>query len=184
MSNNILFLAHQVKRWFHIRKAPIVIILAGCLLTLPIIIFGIPFHSDDSLLHTSWYIHFSEEFWSGDLYPRWLVGMNDGLGSPVFFYYPPIPYFLTSMIQPLFQNDPLGFYQLGISASFATILSGLFAYLWLKRTVDESSALIAAVLYMAGPFNFAAHLFIRFVFAGYWGGFLLPLVLCFFFGIS
>jgi hypothetical protein len=33
---------------------------------------------------------FSDQFWSGDLYPRWLTAANAGAGSPsfVFFHFP------------------------------------------------------------------------------------------------
>src|SRR5882724_3840636 len=73
---------------------PIVVIsAAGFILTIPVLIYGIPFFSDDGVSHHAlWYIHFSTQFWGGDLYPRWLMGMNEGLGSPVFYYYPPIPF--------------------------------------------------------------------------------------------
>jgi hypothetical protein len=76
----------------------IIIGVAGFILTLPVLFFGAPFQGDDAITHAGWYIHFSEQFWSGDNYPRWLIGMNGGLGSPVFFYYPPVPYFLTSLL--------------------------------------------------------------------------------------
>lgn len=161
------------------RRPFILIVLVGFILTLPVLFYGAPFRGDDAVIHASWYIHFSEQFWSGDLYPRWLVGMNHELGSPVFFYYPPVPYFLTSLLRPFFANDPFGWYQLGVSASLATVFSGLFAYLWLKQLVNETSAVIAAILYMAGPYHLAADLYIRFSFAEYWAFVWLPLILYF-----
>ncbi len=157
----------------------IIIGVAGFILTLPVLFFGAPFQGDDAITHAGWYIHFSEQFWSGDNYPRWLIGMNGGLGSPVFFYYPPVPYFLTSLLKPFFSNDPFGWYQLGVSASVATISSGLFSYLWLKQLVNERSALIASILYMTGPYHLASDLYIRFAFAEYWALVWLPLILYF-----
>src|SRR5215510_9721757 len=122
-----------------------VIVLAGAILTAPVLIYGIPFFSDDAVTHHAvWYVHFSEQLWAGDLYPRWLMGMNEGLGSPVFFYYPPLPFFLTSLLRPFFHSDSYGWYQLGLSASAALIASGLCAYVWLKQMVDGNSALAAA----------------------------------------
>src|SRR6266404_2263834 len=163
-----------------VKKRPVVlIILAGCVLTLPIILWGAPFQSDDGLAHARWYIHFSEQLWSGDLYPRWLVGMNNGLGSPVFFYYPPVPYFLTSFIHPLFPDDSHGWYQLGVSASLAIILSGVTARLWLRQIVKDTPALIAALLYMAGPYHLAADVYLRFSFAEFWSFVWMPLILFF-----
>ena len=161
------------------KKSIAIIIVAGCILTLPIIFHGAPFASDDGLAHARWYIHFSEQFWAGDLYPRWLVGMNNGLGSPVFFYYPPVPFWLTSLIRPFFSDDPYGWHQLGVSASFAMILSGFCAYLWLKQIVKETPALITAVLYMAGPYHLASDVYIRFSFAELWSFVWMPLILYF-----
>src|SRR5205823_6430575 len=97
---------------------------AGLVLTLPVLILGVPFLSDDAGFHAVWYTHFSHQLWAGDLYPRWLAGMNGGLGSPVFFFYPPLPYFLTSILRPFFRSDPQGWHQLGVSASLALIASG------------------------------------------------------------
>ncbi len=115
----------------------------------------------------------------GDLYPRWLMEMNGGLGSPVFFFYPPAPYFLTSVLRPFFPNDPNGLHQLGVAASVALIGSGLTAYLWLKDLVDAKAALIAAILYMAMPYHLAADLYVRASFAEYWTFVWMPLILYF-----
>jgi len=152
---------------------------AGLVLTLPVLIFGLPFLSDDAGFHAAWYSHFSKQLWMGDLYPRWLMEMNGGLGSPVFFFYPPAPYFLTSVLRPFFPNDPNGLHQLGVAASVALIGSGLAAYLWLKDLVDAKAALIAAILYMAMPYHLAADLYVRASFAEYWTFVWMPLILYF-----
>src|SRR2546421_10650946 len=104
----------------------LIIIGVGCFATLPLLVYGLSLMSDDGATHALWYVNFSDQLWSGDLYPRWLSAMNNGLGSPVFFYYPPVPYFLTSFLKPLFAADPEGVHQLGISASIAVIASGIF----------------------------------------------------------
>ena len=160
---------------------PIVIIsAAGLIFTIPTLIYGIPFFSDDGVSHHAvWYTHFSTQLWAGDLYPRWLMGMNEGLGSPVFYYYPPVPFFLTSLLKPFFPDDLHGWHQLGLSASLALIASGLCAYLWLKDLTERTSALLAAVLYMATPYHLAADLYIRGSFAEYWAFAWMPLVLFF-----
>jgi hypothetical protein len=152
---------------------------AGLVLTLPVLIFGLPFLSDDAGFHAVWYSHFSKQLWMGDLYPRWLMEMNGGLGSPVFFFYPPAPYFFTSLLRPFFPNDPAGLHQLGVSASLALIASGLAAYLWLKNVAEPNAALMAAILYMAMPYHLAADLYVRASFAEYWTFVWMPLILYF-----
>jgi hypothetical protein len=158
----------------------LIIVAAGSIFTLPAIIYGIPFLSDDGVSHHAlWYTHFSTQLWAGDLYPRWLMGMNEGLGSPVFYYYPPVPFFLTSLLKPFFPADLHGWHQLGLSASLALVASGFFLYLWLKDLTDRHSALVAAVLYMATPYHLAADLYIRGSFAEYWAFVWMPLILFF-----
>ncbi len=157
----------------------VVIAGAGLVLTLPVLIFGLPFLSDDAGFHAVWYSHFSKQLWMGDWYPRWLMDMNGGLGSPVFFFYPPAPCFLTSVLHPFFPNDPNGLHQLGVSASAALIASGVTAYLWLKNLADPTAALFAAILYMAMPYHLAADLYVRASFAEYWSFVWMPLILYF-----
>lgn len=157
----------------------LIIFSVGVILTLPVLIFGIPFLSDDGVLHALWYSHFSEQLWSGDFYPRWLMDMNGGLGSPAFFYYPPVPYFLTSILKPFFSSDPQGWHQLGISTCFSMIASGICAYLWLSKLTDRTSALIASILYMGMPYHLAADLYVRGAFAEYWTFVWMPLILLF-----
>src|SRR5438105_13866969 len=116
----------------------LVITVVGLIFTIPTSIYGIPFFSDDGVTHHApWYIQFSTQLWAGDLYPRWLMGMNEGLGSPVFYYYPPVPFFLTGLLKPFFPDDLHGWHQLGLSASLALIASGLCAYLWLKDLTER-----------------------------------------------
>jgi hypothetical protein len=156
----------------------LVITGAGIILTLPVLIFGVPFFSDDGVTHAMWYAHFSEQLFSGDFYPRWLMNMNAGLGSPAFFYYPPVPFFLTSLLRPFFASDPQGWHQLGVSCSIALVASGIAAYFWLKDISDDISALVAAVLYMAMPYHLA-EIYVRGALAELWAFVWMPLILFF-----
>ncbi|MBA3924340.1 MAG: hypothetical protein H0X31_22605 [Nostocaceae cyanobacterium] len=164
----------------HINRIHICGIVAiGIVLTIPVLFCGV-FSADDLLpFHLRWSKQFAEQFWSGELYPRWLMGMNAGLGSPTFFFYTPIPYYFTSLFHPLFASDPQGWHQLGLSASFALIASGITAYIWLKSITDEKSAFISSLLYMALPYHLAIDLYSRFAFAEYWTFVWLPLILYF-----
>src|SRR5262245_9130339 len=98
----------------------------GIVLALPALIFGFPDHSHDGWIHGLWLTHFSEQLWSGDLYPRWLSDLNAGLGSPAFYYYPPFPYYLSSLFKPFFTNDAQGWFRLGLLAALTLIGSGWF----------------------------------------------------------
>lgn len=154
------------------------IISVGLLLTLPLIVYGFPFYSSDTH-HVIWYSHFSNELWAGEFYPRWLIGMNGGLGSPTFFYYAPVPYYLTALFKPFFAQDTQGWHQLGVSTSLALAASGVCAFLWLKKIATEKAALVAALIYMAMPYHLATNIYDRGAFAEIWTFVWMPLILLF-----
>lgn len=154
----------------------VILFLYGAFLTWPALSTGyIP--SRDTLIHLLWSTNFSNQLWAGEVYPRWLDQMNGGLGSPVFFFYPPLPYYLTALLKPLFHADPEGWHQIGVAASMAVILSGFSAYFWLRRVAGASAALIAAIIYMSAPYHLAIDLYDRFAFAELWSFVWLPLII-------
>lgn len=150
----------------------------GLLLTLPVILYG-AFDAMDLPFHLKWSKHFAEQFWMGDLYPRWLQQMNLGFGSPAFFFYAPVPYYVISFLHPLFVNDAQSWLQLSWSAAIALIASGFTAYLWLNTMTTRTAALIGAIAYMMLPYHLAVNLYWRFAFAEYWALVWLPLILYF-----
>lgn len=139
----------------------LVIISVGLALTFPVLLYGLPRFAVDSTYHATWYTYFAEQLRGGDQYPRWLIDMNEGFGSPVFFFYPPVPYYLTNLLYPFFPNDPHGWHHLGIYVSLSLIASGLCAYSWLRRMVDQNSATVAAIVYMAMPYHLAVVMYQR-----------------------
>jgi hypothetical protein len=157
----------------------VVIAAAGLILTIPSIVYGFPAGGHDSRAHPGWYMEFSEQLWAGESYPRWLINENAGLGMPLFFYYGPVPYYLSSILRPLFANDPFGWHQLGISALLALIASGFGAYLWIKNITNRHTAFIAAVLYMIMPYHVAVDLYERAAFSEYWAFVWMPFILYF-----
>ncbi len=154
-----------------------VLIGMGLLLSVPCLIYGFPFYGDDSLSHAILYSQFAKQFWSGELYPRWLQELNAGLGDPTGYYYPPLSYWLTSLSRPLFPEDPNGWYQLGVSATVAVLFSGLTVYCWLIRTVDTSSALLASIVYLIWPYHLHTDLYGRGALAELWAFVWMPLIL-------
>ena len=95
-----------------------------------------------------WAEQFTELLRQGILYPRWLPASFDGLGSPVFYFYGPIAFYLTGLF------GLLGFSTYGsILAAFTTgmLTSGVSMYQWLKGWTGQ--ALAGACLYMAAPYH-------------------------------
>ncbi len=154
------------------------IIGAGLILTMPLIINSCHY-SHDFRAHLVWSKHFSEQFWQGEFYPRWLQNMNSGLGSPTFFFYAPLPYYFTSLFSPLSHYNTSSCNSLGLSSLLALVASGLTAYFWLKEIASKNSAVIASIMYMAWPYHLVIDLYVRFAFAEYWSFVWMPLILYF-----
>lgn len=158
-------------------NAIVLICLLGVGLTLPA--FYSDFYTGHNVLtHLMWSRHFAEQFWGGDLYPRWLMNMNDGLGSPAFFFYFPFPYYITSLFHAPFLPLPAdGWLQLGLASSLAFTSSGVFCYLWLKSTFGSRAATLGTVVYMLLPYHLLVDLFYRFAYTEFWAFAFMPLCL-------
>ena len=148
------FLTHQTP--LSIRALPwlpmAILAAYGLVLTLPALMPGF-FVAVDFSQHVIWAKHFSHALWHGDLYPRWALEMNAGLGSPFFFHYGPVAYYITSMFTPLLSHDPEGWRQVALSAALALVASGFSTYLWLSRLTGRNGALIGALVYMGEPYH-------------------------------
>lgn len=127
--------------------------------------------------HLIFSYHFSEQLLQGELYPRWLTHMNGGFGSPTFFFYPPLPYYLTALFSWIPEHNLLGCTPLGLSISLALILSGISAYYWLRELTAARYALGIAMLYMVLPYHLLIDLYVRFSFAEFWSFVWMPLIL-------
>ena len=159
-------------------KNPLLVCAAGLLFGALPLWRGVPV-GGDTLFHAMWYTNFSAQLLAGDFYPRWLINLNGGLGSPVFFYYAPLPYYITTLFAFLMPGGPHGTLHLGASAALAITASGLAAYCWLKEAGDAKAATVAAVLYMLMPYHLAVDVYARSAFAEVWAFVWMPLVLYF-----
>jgi hypothetical protein len=104
--------------------------------------------NDSFWIDLVWLDQFARELGHGVLYPRWLPLSHDGLGSPVFYYYPPLAFYLAAA----FAVVGAGTY-LALVATFAAanLISGAGAYLWFK---DQSERPLAgALLFMIAPYH-------------------------------
>ncbi|MGB6472563.1 MAG: hypothetical protein WBF04_00635, partial [Candidatus Sulfotelmatobacter sp.] len=118
------------------------IVLVAVFLCLPCLVRGIP-RGYDAITHVEYQRHFSEQFWNGEHYPRWLAGENKGFGSPTFIIQYPLPYFLTALIRPLVplaaDNDREA-RELGILVFLLLAAAGVCARLWLGKLSSPLAA--------------------------------------------
>jgi uncharacterized membrane protein len=105
------------------------------------------------------------------LYPRWLPLSHDGLGSPVFYYYPPLAFYLGSV----FRLAGQGVYW-SLIATFLTayVLSGAGTFLWLRD--QTRTPLIGALFYMFAPYH-AFNFYVRGAVAEFVAAAILPFVM-------
>lgn len=132
-------------------RATIASWLAIALLTLALMTPALlrpPMTHDSFWIDISWADQFTAEMRRGILWPRWLPQSHGGLGAPVFYFYPPLAFWITG----LFGLAGLATWP-SLLAAFATLLaaSGGAMYLWLRDL--GARALPGALLYMALPYH-------------------------------
>jgi uncharacterized membrane protein len=122
------------------------IIGLAILLLLPAI-FSAPMLRDSFWIDWVWADQFTAELAKGHLYPRWLPLANGGLGSPTFYFYPPLAFYVSGV----FGLIGLSTYN-AVLACFAVglVFSGYTMLAWLR---DAKYPLFGALLFMAAPYH-------------------------------
>jgi hypothetical protein len=102
----------------------------------------------DLTIYWVWADQFASELAHGNFYPRWMALSDSGLGTPVFYFYPPIAFYLAAV----FQIAGLSNYAsliLVFGVSFA--VSGIACWHWLRWR--STHPLLAAAFFMAAPYH-------------------------------
>jgi hypothetical protein len=119
------------------------------LLTLPAILSPVRLH-DSFWIDWVWTDQFADQLRRGILYPRWLPAAHDGLGSPVFYYYPPLAFYPAGLLAAL-GASPYAAIVATFGLAFAA--SGAAMYRWAEGWT--SHPLAGALFYMAAPYHLA-----------------------------
>ena len=153
-------------------KTAAAICIAALFNILPLLLFNI---GGDIDFHLVLIKCFAGQFWQGDLYPRWCMEANGGLGSPLPLFYFPLPYYVAALLYPLSYTGLSlhGVYVLGLF--IATCATALACFLWLSDIVSPGCAWLAGLLFIFLPYRMEAMLF-RSSYSEVWGMALLPLV--------
>jgi len=159
-----------------LREALILTVVA-LLLCLPILVRGPMPAAHDVDAHHHYTAHFAEQVWGGEVYPRWLLNMNHGLGSPNFFVYPPLPSYVYALLEPV--GKALHFDAFNVAVFLCLLLSGIFAFLWISTMASRQISLIVACLYMLLPYHVSIDFYRRMALSECWGLTWMPLVLYF-----
>jgi hypothetical protein len=133
-------------------RSSIWIIFIAALAILPGFLFGPPLgHSLANNL--VWLTSFDAGIWRGEAYPRWMPELWFGAGAPDFFFYGPLPFWVTSIFGRgmCWTCDVPSLLNAGTIIILA--LSGLGYFLFARRFLDRNRALIASGVYMILPYH-------------------------------
>lgn len=159
----------------------VLLILLALAITYPCLTQGLP-DGHDRNPHLIYQHFFNLQIDSGEAYPRWMPGLNQGLGGGIFFTQYPLPYYVAWSIGKTIPHN-FGIYTetrtQGIGLALATVLAALFAYSWCAEFSDPWSALAAAAWYVTLPYFLSIDLYMRVAVGEFWAISLLPVTLCF-----
>ena len=130
----------------------------------------------DMLFNSAILNAFSSQFWSGDLYARWLTGVNAGFGSPVMLYYGPLVFWVASAFEWLAAVDPFGFFRIVATMGVGLFAAGLTSYRWLRGHMAEKEAQMGAFFYV-GLLYFQIFIYMIFAISQLWAAVWFPLLL-------
>lgn len=130
-----------------LRHPAITLTLLGLALMLPALLWG-PGTTHSHQYNYLWTQHFGQQMAAGHLYERWLPASFEGIGSPTFYFYPPLAYWIGG-----------GWHALGVPVVPSITLtglvllvgSGLAMHRWLAAR--GTHPLLGAALYMAAPYH-------------------------------
>jgi hypothetical protein len=134
------------------------LLLSACICA-PLLWYGAP-NGHSIEYNLVWLSNFSAQLAQGDVYPRWLMGMNHGAGSPVFYFYAPLPFYILSIPAFLFGASKLVL-QLGVGEWLLIALSGMAFYRFARARFAMQPAWLAAALYMLLPYHLEINLWWR-----------------------
>lgn len=129
------------------------LILAPLALFLPLLFLDATkfFGNTDALFYVNILRAVTAQLTHGE-FSRWLMSANAGLGSPVLYYYAPLPYYLSAILT-------LPFATLGASACYviamiaSQIAAAYAARAWLARHFAPNIALLGALFYVLLPYK-------------------------------
>ncbi len=129
----------------------IVIIVAFSIISgFPLLQKGLhPTH--DGEYHVVRFYEFDKVLRNDSLYPRWAPDLNNGYGVPLFNYVYPLPNYIASIFH-FFGISFIDAFKLQMF--FATIIGGIFFYLWAKHFWGEMGGVVSAIFYIFSPYRF------------------------------
>lgn len=130
----------------------LVIVLVAVVAMAPELAIGLTV-TDNFRFNLTWPEQFVELFRSGHLYPRWLPRCWGGMGSPVFYFYPPLFFWVASLIDTLTGGSLAPERLVPIASMLMLAISGVSMRAWLRANTSEGRALLGSIGYMLAPYH-------------------------------
>lgn len=130
----------------------ILLLCVAVIIISPELVYGYP-DGHSAEYNVPWLHFFFEQFRGGELYPRWLTDFPLGQGSPVFYFYPPAPFYLASSLSVFCwgcQSQAL----LTVTHLAILAFSGWAFYAYLLRFATPLTSLAIAILYQLLPYHY------------------------------
>jgi hypothetical protein len=99
------------------------------------------------------WIEVVEHWRAGVLYPHWAHQVAWGAGEPLFVFYPPLSWLLGGLLGAVADLSPHLWQSVPIAYSFLVLTAaGFVAYALARTRTAQTSAILAAVLYVVNPY--------------------------------
>ena len=147
--------------------------------SLPNFLFGIS-HGMSHLYNISWTYEFNRLFRDGVLYPRWMDGLNNGVGSLAFWIYAPLPFYVNALSGGLLCGGCAPTTQVAIGEWLLLLGSGLAFFHLARQHAGAWPALIGSAFYMLAPYHFEIDLWRRQAIGEFAAYVFMPLVVLYF----
>jgi len=104
--------------------------------------------------------------------------MNQGFGSPSYFFYMPMGQWAASLFEPLLPGIAHAGDRIALSMGASLFVGGLGMFHWLSNvTRMRQAALVGVIIYIIAPYHLFVDLYYRMALAEAWGMAFLPWVL-------
>ena len=131
------------------------IAVAAALVWAPTLVIAAP--GDSFSYDVNWAGQFGALFRAGDPYPRWLPDSFGGLGSPTFYFYPPLSFWTAALVGGASAGALSAAMQVKLAALALFAGSGWAMFAWLSALTTPTRALIGALAYLVAPYHLDDH---------------------------
>lgn len=129
-----------------VSRSLLILALVAAALAAPAL-FVAPGAADSAMYNEVWTRQFAALLAQGELWPRWMPASFEGLGSPTFYFYPPLAFHVAGLLALALPTAVA----IAAAAGLFLFASGAAMFAWLRGKTRH--ALPLAALYMAAPYH-------------------------------